>query len=247
MELRATLCGHEGGYITCIDISTAFGTIVTGCSNGHVLLWDLRTLTFMRKLRFPFVEDAIKDPHVTSMHSVISVSLNHKNGNVVTLVGPHLSCFDINAKLLASLSPGGEYAFHNRPTHATATDCPEWMEHGIVAITGHVTGDILLWGIDMDKRRWKLRHVLTDNPHSEAITALRVEASNDRQDTLLIGDKSGKISVCKTLSLDQLTQMELTNVTEEIRAGVKESSVVMNKKSISTETHNWMGYMTGND
>jgi hypothetical protein len=28
IELRATLCGHEGGHITCIDISTVFGTIV---------------------------------------------------------------------------------------------------------------------------------------------------------------------------------------------------------------------------
>ena len=246
IDLRATLCGHEGGHITCIDISTVFGTIVTGCSNGNVILWDLRTLTFMRRLRQPFKDDGDKSPHAASMQSVVSVSINHQNGNVITLVGAHLSIFDINARVLASISPGNEYGFHNRPTCVVSTDCPEWMEQGVVAITGHITGDVLLWGLDMDKKRWKLRHILADKPHSVAITALRVVAG-DRQDTLLIGDKSGKISVCKTLPLEQLNQPELAIVAEELRMGVKESAAHLDKKSISSETHNWIGYMTGNE
>jgi hypothetical protein len=245
IDLRATLCGHEGGHITCIDVSTVFGTIVTGCSHGSVILWDLRTLTFMRKLRQPFKEESDKSPQAVSMHPVVSVSINHKNGNVVTLVGSTLSIFDINAKLLASLSPGSEYGTHNRPTCAVSTDCPEWMEQGVAAVTGHITGDILMWGIDMDNKRWKLRHILADKPHSVAITALRV--AGDRQDCLLIGDKSGRISVCKTLPLEHLNQQELAVVAEELRTGVKESASHLDKKSISTETHNWIGYMTGND
>jgi hypothetical protein len=79
-----------------------------------------------------------------------------------------------------------------------------------------------------------------------AITALRVVAG-DRQDTLLIGDKSGKISVCKTLPLEQLNQQELAIVAEELRMGVKESAAHLDKKSISSDTHNWIGYMTGNE
>ena len=246
IDLRATFCGHEGGQITCIDISTVFGTIVTGCSNGNVILWDLRTLTFMRKLRQPFKDDADKSPYAVSMQSVVSVSINHQNGNVVTLVGAHLSTFDINARLLATISPGSEYGFHDRPTCAVSTDCPEWMEQGVVAITGHITGDIRLWGLDMDNKRWKLRYILADKAHSVAITALRV-VTGERQDTLLIGDKSGRISVCKTLPLEQLNQQELAIVAEELRTGVKESAAHLDKRAISVETHNWIGYMTGND
>jgi hypothetical protein len=197
-------------------------------------------------LRQPFKDDTDKSPHAVSMQSVVSVSINHKNGNVITLVGPHLSIFDINARLLATISPGSEYGFHDRPTCTVSTDCPEWMEQGVVAITGHITGDIRMWGIDMDNRRWKLRYILADKPHSVAITALRV-VTGDRQDTLLIGDKSGRISVCKTLPLEQLNQQELAIVAEELRTGVKESAAHLDKRSISAETHNWIGYMTGND
>lgn len=245
IELRATLCGHEGGHITCIDVSTAFGTIVTGCAHGNVVVWDLRTLTFMRRLRHPFIEDVDKAPQDVSFKPVASVSINHRNGNIITLVGAHLSLFDINSHLLASIGPGSEYGLHNRPTCAVSTDCPEWMEQGVAAVTGHMTGDILLWAIDMDSHCWTLRHVMPDKPHSVAITALRVVG--DRQDTLLVGDKSGRISVCKSLQLENLNQQELAVVADELRNGVKESRQYLDKKAISSETHNWIGYMTGND
>mmetsp|Transcript_30241 Transcript_30241/g.46140 ORF Transcript_30241/g.46140 Transcript_30241/m.46140 type:complete len:3721 (-) Transcript_30241:46-11208(-) len=245
IELRATLSGHQGGYITCIDVSTVFGTIVTGCSHGNVLLWDLRTLTFMRKLRHPFKDEADKSPVPIALEPVVSVSINHKNGNVVTLVGSHLSIFDINANLLACIGPGREYQIQNRPTCAVSTDCPDWMEQGIAAITGHVGGDILMWGIDYDNKCWKLRHIMPDKPHSCAITALRV--ADDKQDTLLVGDESGKMSVCKTLHLENLNQQELTVVAEELRTGVHESDFYLAKKSMSTESHNWIGYVTGAD
>jgi len=245
-DLRATLCGHEGGHITCIDISTVFGTIVTGCAHGNVLVWDLRTLTFMRKLRHPFKEEADKSPEAVASKPVVSVSINHKNGNIVTLVGAHLSIFDINAKLMATIGPSdGEYGIPNRPTCAISTDCPEWMEQGVAAITGHMTGDILLWGLWHDTNSWKLRHIMPDKAHSCAITALRV--AGDRQDCLLVGDKSGRISACKTIQLEHLNQQELSVVADELRMGVKESNTHINKKSIASETHNWIGYMTGND
>ena len=80
IALRATLCGHEGGRITCIDVSTVFGMIATGSSNGDVLLWDLRTLTFMRRLRHPFKEEAANVQGSIAYHPAVSVSINHKTG-----------------------------------------------------------------------------------------------------------------------------------------------------------------------
>jgi len=223
IELCATLSGHEGGHITCIDVSTVFGTIVTGCSHGNVLVWDLRSLTFMRKLHHSFKEEAEKSLLPISLTPVVSVSINHKNGNIVTLVGSNLSIFDINANLLACIGPGKEYPAQNRPTCAVSTDCPDWMEQGIVAITGHSSGDILMWGLDHDNKCWKLRHIMPEKPHTCAITALRV--ADDRQDVLLVGDKSGKVSICKTLQLENLNQQDLAIVADELRMGVQEQNL----------------------
>ena len=50
LELKATLCGHDGGDVSCIDMSTIFGIIVTGGADGRVLVWDLQTLSFLRCL-----------------------------------------------------------------------------------------------------------------------------------------------------------------------------------------------------
>jgi hypothetical protein len=247
ISLRDTLCGHEGGRITCIDISTVFGTIVTGCSQGNVLVWDLRTLTFMRKLRHPFKEENEKSNKSAALAPAVSVSINHKTGNILTLVGSYLSFFDINANLLATIGPGKEYGPQNRPTCAVASDCPEWMEQGVVAVTGHLNGDILLWGVNYDEHCWRLRHVMPQRAHNCAITALRV--TGDRQDVLLVGDRSGRMSVCKTIQMENLNQTEVNVIADELRRGVKESDAYLDKRSISADTYNsnWIGYMTGGE
>jgi hypothetical protein len=235
--LMATLCGHEGGRITCIDISTVFGMIVTGSSNGDVLLWDLRTLTFMRRLRHPFREEAASVQGSLNYNPAMSVSINHKNGYVVTLVGSHLSIFDINGTRLASLGPGRAFGSTNRPTCAVATDCPEWMEQGVVAVTGHHNGEIRLWSLNHDHGEFIMRHVMPDNPHSCPITALRV--TGDRQETLLVGDKSGRVTVCKTVQLESLNSEDLAIIVEEVRSKVKMSDAPL-KLGRETE-RTWLG------
>jgi hypothetical protein len=215
LKLRATLCGHRGSKITCLDISTEFGTIVTGCARGFVLLWDLRTLTFMRRLRHSFKEE--NDASVGLLAPpASSVSINHKNGNIVTLVGSHLSVFDINGRLLATESSLGA-----RPTCAVATDCSEWLESGIVVVTGHVNGEVRFWTLSYDTKELVVHYLMVDMEHICEITALRVTGV-ERQDTLLVGDKSGKMSICKTGQLEHMTQRELAEVVSELRAELKQ-------------------------
>ena len=79
MQLQATLCGHDGGRITCLDVSTTFGSIVTGGTDGKILVWDLRTLTFLRQLNHSL---STRDGS-TKCVAAKSVSINHKNGNIV--------------------------------------------------------------------------------------------------------------------------------------------------------------------
>jgi len=200
--------------IACIDVSTTFGVIVTGGADGNVLVWDLRKLAFVRDLDQDSNNDA-SDKSISSKDPVISVSINHKNGNILTLVGNTLSFYDINGNLLGTQPPDA-YGYHNRPTCAVATSCPEWMEDGIVAVSGHINGDVMLWSLSYERISLIMRHMIPDKVHSSAITSLRV--AGETQDTLLIGDSSGKMSVCKTLRLDCLNQHELSIILKEIQS-----------------------------
>lgn len=215
MQLQATLCGHDGGKITCLDISTTYGTIVTGGSDGRILVWDLRTLTFLRQLNHSPTPTATKcAPNVT--YAVKSVSVNHKNGNIVTLIHSNICVFDINGNLAAKQSSDDEFEGSAIPSCVIATGCPEWMENGIVAATGHMNGDVRLWSIDYDCNLLVLRHLLPDRVHSCPITVLRI--ADEKEDTLLIGDKSGKISVCSTLKLEQLSALEQAALVAETQS-----------------------------
>ena len=201
LKLRATLCGHDGAHIKCIDVSTECGVIVSGCGQGRVLMWDLRTLTFVRPLKHG---DCAGE-------AVVSVSINHKNGNVITLVGSLLSIFNINGSLLAHHRFTGD----DLPTCAVSTDCPDWMDKGVVAVTGHESGEVCLWNMDCDTNKLIMRQTVEGNTHSKPITALRVTGV-ERQDTLLIGDRSGRVSVCKTAQLDGYSVDELAKVVSEL-------------------------------
>eukprot|EP00978_Attheya_sp_CCMP212_P011864 scaffold29466_cov56-Attheya_sp.AAC.2 len=213
VDLRATLCGHDGGPINCIDISTSSGCIVTGGADGKVLLWNLRTLQFLTELR-NYAGSNAYGVGVNASAAVISVSINHKTGNILTLVGSSLTLFDINGNVLVIQNMGDDFGESNRATCAVATDCPGWMESGVVAVTGHANGDIRLWSLDTDNDALVMQHLVPEQIHSSPITVLR--CAGDRQDTLLVGDASGKLSVWKTLQLENLTQQELGVILQQI-------------------------------
>ena len=221
MYLEATLCGHDGGSITCLDVSTTDGTIVTGDANGKVLVWDLRSLSYVRQL---MTKSILKKSVPSSFHdemsspnAVISVSINNKNGNVLTLIATTLTIFDINGNMLGRTT-SSSYDNHNRPSCALATGCPEWMEQGIVAVTGHMNGDVRLWSLDYKSKILNMRHLAPDRVHSCPITCLRIPGYLD--DTLLVGDKSGKVSEFKSMRIDNFSQQEQSMIIAEMKSGV---------------------------
>jgi WD40 repeat protein len=175
--LQGTVSGHEGVQVTCMKICSVFETIVTGDANGVILLWTLRSLSFLRRL---YTEDA-RSPSKVRVPA-ISVSLNHKNGNIVTLVGSSLKVFDINGIVVATLPQEFKFPMNNMPTCAISTTCQEWMD-GIVAITGHMNGDFRMWSIDYERGLLVFRHVIPDKVHENAITCLRCQ---ENQKNLLI-------------------------------------------------------------
>jgi len=201
LKLHASLCGHNGRKVTCVDISTTFGTIVTGDKDGTVLLWDLRTLSFLRKLGDFSASD------YKSNESVVSVSMNDKTGDILVLVGMNVTIFDINGNIIATFDDEHQFTEKNRPTCAISTDCQEWMENGITTITGHMNGDVILWSIDTDVGKLVLRHVIGPKVHTCMVTCLKIEGQ--RQDQLLSGDISGRMSHSKTIQLETLNSSDL--------------------------------------
>jgi len=215
MELKATLCGHDGAKVTCIDVCVIFGTIVTGDTVGNVLVWDLRTLQYLRQLRQTNCKKL--DAKYCSPDHVVSVSLNHKTGDILTLVGVSLTIFDINGNLVAKQPEETLLSSDDNmvPSCAISTDCPEWMEDGIVAVTGHKNGDIRLWVVNRDEEFLEMKHLLSDKVHSCPITCLRIEGRRHDK-LLLVGDKSGKMSVAETIKLEMLSQKDLTNLADSL-------------------------------
>jgi hypothetical protein len=153
------------------------------------------------------------DTSVGHIQATSSVSINHKNGNIVTLVGPHLSIFDVNGRLL-----GTEASLGAKPSCAVATDCPEWQENGIVAITGHVNGEVRFWSLNHDTGELTVRELMVDMEHRCEITSLRV--AGDNQNTLLVGDASGKMSICRTVQLENMSANQVAEVAAELRMGM---------------------------
>ena len=133
---------------------------------------------------------------------------------MVTLIHSTILVHDINGNLVAKQHVDEVFEGNDIPSCAIATDCPEWMELGICAVSGHKNGNVRLWGIDYDSQLLILRHILPERVHSCPITALRV--SGEKNDTLLVGDASGKISACTTLRLDQLDPDELQQIVSEV-------------------------------
>jgi len=217
VKLAATLCGHMGWKITCLDICTVFGMIVTGCAQGRIVLWDLRTLTFVRHLKHQFKEESDSPSLSGHVSAATSVSINHKNGNIVTVIGHHISVFDCNGNLI-----GTENSLGARPSCAVATDCAEWQEQGIVVVTGHVNGEVRFWRLNPSSGELSVRYLLVDREHTTEITALRATSSlgqeqQHRQDTLLVGDSSGKMSICRTVQMENMSSKDVGEIINELR------------------------------
>jgi len=56
---------------------------------------------------------------------------------------------------------------------------------------------------------------MVDREHVTEITALRA-TGNERQDTLLVGDKSGKMSICRTAQMENLSSKETSDIITDL-------------------------------
>ena len=60
-------------------------------------------------------------------------------------------------------SPDGEFESNDMPSCAIAIDCQEWMELGIVVVSGHMNGDVRLWSIGYESELQVVHHILPEH------------------------------------------------------------------------------------
>jgi len=222
LVLRATFCGHESS-ITCVDVCSHTGSVVSGGQDKRAILWDLRRNSFLRKL------GNHKGP-------LQSVSINKTTGDIVTLGGGELRLYTVTGDLLAfSTSMRKEM-----PSTAISANCPYWQD-GVVAVVGHKNGIVTLWkiaheeyhqimeheGITISRineldplnedsqftntiptcfsspKKMQLERELT-SVHNSEITCLKFLSGQE----ILVGDFDGKISRWVCTRIDQLLPEE---------------------------------------
>ncbi|GMH79688.1 hypothetical protein TrST_g7911 [Triparma strigata] len=282
IHLKATLVGHSSP-ITAVHVISTYGLIVSGDAQGRVILWDLKRLCFLRCL-LPGSDEEVGN--LGRMNGVTAVSGNCNTGNICVLVNGEMFMFEVNGKIVARQGTGGvgggvgeggggeggtfktpvmkrSKSASNFPlaTMLTSTNCPSWMTLGVVAVTGHTNGDVILWGVDWNINEFVPLHYVPDRVHSCEITSLKVlgktyfsgggiggGASGGGgaggggggggggasgavgaasgavlgglgvgnggivEDCLLVGDRSGKTSLCKVLRLDSLSNNDLAEI-----------------------------------
>lgn len=150
----ATFTGHSGA-IQCLDVSTAYSCVVSGCLDGLMCMWDYRMKRMIRLIN-------VSQP-------LLSVSISHISGQVVALTTKRLFVFGLNGDLMGYADVSKPSGFQTKPsdpadstlrypdgiemskmappTVAIAVSSAEW-QNGIVAVTGHKGGQILLWKLD---------------------------------------------------------------------------------------------------
>jgi hypothetical protein len=151
---------------------------------------------------------------------VIAVSINRINGHVFTLTRTELRLYSLNGDLITNqIFRDADHARHVAGASALyAVGCPDWQA-GVVAVTGHVDGAVLLWTMGRDGQL-RICRALPDR-HGAAITIIRSQQSstdaataakgvvdklfsNSSTQDLLVGDAAGCCSRWTPAKLDQM-------------------------------------------
>lgn len=212
--LLYTFVGHTD-LVTCVDICSEYSMIASGSQDGSVCLWDYRCKRLLRILD-------------TSEGSLLSVSIGHINGHIVTLTSKELRCYCINGELVSCFrfDCGRLSADMAMPAIAIAVPSGDW-QNGVVAVTGHVDGQFFLWKISTGRKRKFVVCISPTKIHRAEISSLRLLSTvpyikardivtksfaESRSMDLFVGDVDGFVSRWSPQKLDQFQSSELLNV-----------------------------------
>ncbi|EMR65376.1 putative beige beach domain-containing protein [Eutypa lata UCREL1] len=172
---RRSLFGHKTP-VTTIAVSRAFSTLVTvSASDGHVFLWDLNRLEFVRKLQ-PTQQQQLQLP----LQGVECARVNDASGEIMLCSGPNVALYTINGDPILDQNVCAEPDdFVHSCAFYEGSGGSEWLESYLV-FTGHKRGRVNIWKrvVDGATGKWVLRHVRRlDHVDARSETGLNTEAA----------------------------------------------------------------------
>jgi hypothetical protein len=138
LEHIFTFVGHAG-IVLCVDICPEYHIGVSAASDYSVYCWDYLSGKLLRSL------EGHENP-------VVSISIGSLSGCICTLTKSYLRAFSVNGDLLvAACYTGGVVgdASISIGRVVLAPRCADWQD-GITAVTGHDTGQVIMWRVRCD-------------------------------------------------------------------------------------------------
>ncbi|KDO27776.1 hypothetical protein SPRG_07375 [Saprolegnia parasitica CBS 223.65] len=128
MQLQTTLTAPQHGRrITAAAVSRAYSILLSGCSSGHVLLWDLNRLVVVRKV-------------LSAPTPIVAVAIQDVVGDVVVASAHAWYVGDVNGNVYASAETSVAISALGVSSH----DAAAWSVETLL-VTGHVDGTVRLW------------------------------------------------------------------------------------------------------
>lgn len=141
---RRSLFGHKSP-VTCIAVSRAFSTLVTvSAADGHVFLWDLNRLEFVRRLQPP--PSKLKQQQ---QQPIECVRINDASGEIMLCSGPNVALYTINGELMldqnvCAAAGSDTDDFVHSCAFYEGSGGSEWLQSYLV-FTGHKRGRVNIW------------------------------------------------------------------------------------------------------
>ena len=120
------LRGHEQS-LKSICISHEYSLIISGDTNGVVIVWDLYSMKIIRSFRHG--------------EAINIIRIQEETGEIVTLSNTLLKHWTINGELIQQCT------LSEIPTDAFIINVPEWIPNHLL-FTGHIDGSLRVWKLD---------------------------------------------------------------------------------------------------
>jgi len=167
LNLTKVLYGHQGAVL-CIAVSKSYNIIISGSEDKTCIIWDLRKLTYTRKL---------------NLHSggpVTCIAINSLTGDIVSCAGTHIYVWSVNGQLL--VQENTSQAISGQILCCTLSEFNEWDDSNVI-VTGSTDGVVKIWRIEFydagetDKHAY-VEPIKLDSHHSSVTDLLAPDIEN---------------------------------------------------------------------
>ncbi|KHJ35979.1 putative beige beach domain-containing protein [Erysiphe necator] len=196
LQPRTSLFGHRAP-VTTLAVSKSFSTLLTASVNGVVILWDLNTFRFVRKLS-------------SENESISCASINDVNGNIMICRGQKVTLYTLNGEIFLEQVICDDHDDKIASCAWYEGIANEWIENEL-CFTGQRGGVVNCWKktVSEGTSNWnlelvkKLQHysAKTDQVcESSVIGSLVIPRIGRSRSNISISDSEGSITCIKPMA-----------------------------------------------